>query len=159
MVSLKYWFQLFLCLFILWMLLTLKFTFLNFTLGIILCSIVTHISFDIFYDNSKSTIRIPNIMTLLKYSIMLIIEIYKASFINMMRIIKNDSNIAIVQVKLEVKNPLLVIIICNSITLTPGTITIDWNKNNLYVLTIKDDGCNGKRIEYYIKEKFEKYFI
>lgn len=159
MLARKAWLELFLSLFTLWILFTLDFTFWNFIIGAVICAIITYISFDIFYDNLKSAIRIPNIIILCKYFIILVWEIYKSSFINIMRIIKKDHDITIVEVELKVKEPLLIIIISNSITLTPGTITIDWNKNKLYVLAMKDDGLNGEKIKGDIKEKFEKHFI
>lgn len=155
----KAWFELCLSLFILWILFTLDFKFWNLKMGIVICIFITCISFDIFYDNLKSSIRIPNIITLLKYFIILLFEIYKSSFINIMRIIKKDHKLTIIEVELKIKEPLIVTIISNSITLTPGTITIDWDKDKLYVLAMKDDGTNGERTKKYIKEKFENHFL
>lgn len=159
MLARKAWVELFLSLFTLWILFTLDFTLWNLIMGIVICMVISYISFDIFYDNFKSLIRIPNIITLGKYFIRLVWEIYKSSFINIMRIIKKDHDITIVEVELQVKEPLLITIISNSITLTPGTITLDWDKNKLYVIAMKDDGFNGEKIKNYIKEKFERHLI
>lgn len=93
------------------------------------------------------------------YFFKLLYEIYLSSFINIVRIIKKDQDLIIVEVELELTTPLPITIIANSITLTPGTMTIDVNENVLLVMAIKDDGFGGKTIVSDIKEKFEKHFI
>jgi multisubunit Na+/H+ antiporter MnhE subunit len=151
--------ELFLCLLIFWLLFTMSLSIQNILIGICVSFLITHISLRVFYADFETVIRIPNIFTLSKYLVRLIYEIYIASFVNILRIIKADYDIKLVKVQLDITTPLLVTIIANSITLTPGTITVEAKGNILYVLTMKDDGLGGAKIQKDIKDKFEKYFL
>ncbi|MCM1991286.1 Na+/H+ antiporter subunit E [Oceanirhabdus seepicola] len=142
-----------------WMLFTLDFSLQGIILGAFISLLITLFSINVIYDHSDFTIRIPNFFTLMQYSFRLIYEIYRASFIQILRIIKQDNHSVIVEVQLDVTDPLLITIIANSITLTPGTITVDTDDNILFVLSIKDDGEDGEQLKQNIKNRFEKYFI
>lgn len=80
-----------------------------------------------------------NLFKLVKYIIVLIINIYKASLKCILLIIKGRSNIKVVSVKTHLKKDWQKVILSNSVTLTPGTITIDFFKDTLLILTISDD--------------------
>lgn len=149
----------FLTLFVFWMLFTLDFCINGIILGVFTSLLITIFSFYVIYDHSGFSFRIPNLFTFIHYSFRLIYEIYRASFIQILRIIKQDNHSVIIEVKLDVTDPLLITIIANSITLTPGTITIDTDDNILFVLSIKDDGEDGEQIKQSIKNRFEKYFL
>jgi len=142
-----------------WMLFTLDFRLQGIILGAFISLLITLFSINFIYDHSDFSIRIPNLFTLMQYSFRLIYEIYRASFMQILRIIKQDNHSVIVQVQLDVTDPLLITIIANSITLTPGTITVDTDDNTLFVLSIKDDGEDGEQLKQNIKNRFEKYFI
>lgn len=151
--------KLFLLLSLFWYLFTLDITIGNIIIGLIVSTTITIISIRTFSEDKAHMIELPNFFTMVKYFCRLIYEIYLSSFINMVRIIKKDQNLVIVKVELEVNSPLPITIIANSITLTPGTMTIDQNENVLTVMAIKDDGIHGEGIRKDIKEKFEKHFI
>lgn len=158
MAKFKISYKLFIILFIFWMLLTNNFSLINIVTGIVVSFFSARVSYGILYDDSGFMFKFPKLLVLLSYSIRLIIEIYKSSFIHIKRIIKKDYHPSIIEVELEVNDPLAITIISNSITLTPGTITIDANKNKLLVLSIKDDGKDGKTISENIKNTYEKFF-
>jgi multisubunit Na+/H+ antiporter MnhE subunit len=150
---------LFILLCIFWFHFTLDLSPLNIGIGVVVCLIITIISARTFADDKEPVLVIPNALVMSKYFLQLIYEIYLSSFINIMRIIKKDQDLVVVEVNLEVTNPLPITIIANSITLTPGTITVDSNESTLYVMAIRDDGMNGEGIRKDIKEKFEKHFL
>jgi multicomponent Na+:H+ antiporter subunit E len=150
---------LFVLLCILWLHFTLDLSILNVIIGLVVCSIITLISSRTFPDGDEPFSGMPNGFIMLKYFLVLVYEIYLSSFVNIMRIIKKDQDVVIVEVELEVTKPLPVTIIANSITLTPGTMTIDAHENTLYVMAMKDDGLQGEGIRKDIKENFEKHFI
>lgn len=152
-------YKLFIFLYAFWMVLTLNLELINLIVGFIASIIVTIFSASVLYDESESKFKAPKLLTILKFFFRLIFEIYKSSFSHIIRIIKKDCNPIIVEVTLDLTDPYLIMIIANSITLTPGTITVNTDKNKLTVLAIKDQGENGKRIAKDIKEKFEKFFI
>ncbi len=68
----------------------------------------------------------------------MVFEIYIASFMHIIGF-KRDHNPALIKMKLDVDNPLIITLIANSITMTPGTITIDAEDNELTILTIRDN--------------------
>jgi multicomponent Na+:H+ antiporter subunit E len=146
-------------LFLFWLLLTFNLNFENIITGIIISIFVARASYNILYDDNGFKFKFPSLLKLIKYSFVLLIEIYKASFVHIIRIIKKDCDPSIITVRLDITDPLLITIISNSITLTPGTITIDTDKNKLTILTIKDYLQNGNTIEENIKEKFERLFF
>lgn len=148
-----------LILFLFWLLLTLDFSLLNIFAGIFISLFTTEASYGILYDKKGFKFKFPKLTILIKYFFKLIIEIYKSSFYHVLRIIKKDYNPTIIKVNLEVTDPLVITIISNSITLTPGTITVDTDKNKLTVLSILDYGDNGKRVINNIKNNFEKFFV
>lgn len=155
----KFNYKLFILLYAFWMILTLNFELINLIVGFITSIIVTIFSASILLDETESKFKTPKFLILLKYFLRLIFEIYKSSFSHIVRIINKDCNPIIVKVTLDLKDPYLIMLIANSITLTPGTITVDTDKNKLTVLAIKDYGENGKKISKDIKKKFEKFFI
>ncbi|WP_105619689.1 Na+/H+ antiporter subunit E [Vallitalea okinawensis] len=77
-----------------------------------------------------------NLVKLFKYIFVLIINIYKASLKCILLIIKGHSNIKVVSVKTHLKKDWHKVVLSNSVTLTPGTITIDFFKDTLLVLTL-----------------------
>jgi len=96
---------------------------------------------------------------MIPYSLNLIKEIYLSSFSYLKRIIKKDCQPFITEVQLEVDDPLIVAIISNSITLTPGTITVNAERNKLTVLSLKDCRSDQETVRREIRENFEKYFL
>ncbi|RKD30574.1 Na+/H+ antiporter subunit E [Thermohalobacter berrensis] len=152
-------YRLFIVLVIFWIMFTLDFSMWNLIAGVIVSYIISRLSFGIYYDIKGFKIKIPRFTVLIQYSLRLICEIYKASFFHIFRIIKKEYAPMIVEIELSTTDPLIITIIANSITLTPGTITIDSYDNKLLVLSIENDGEFGKSIERNIKDKFESILL
>lgn len=148
--------KLFLMLFIFWMLLTLNLEISNIIGGLMVSFIVTYLSYGILYTEKGFAFDFPGIFTIIKYIFILFSEIYISSIDLIKSIVKNEYDPSILEVKLDIEDPLLITLVANSITLTPGTITVDKNDNSLLVLYIKRD--KEKMVEKNIKEKFEKLF-
>ena len=74
--------------------------------------------------------------TLLRYGIRLVVEIFLAGIAVIPTIIKGDADVEIVRVETRLKDELLIDILANSITLTPGTVTVDKIGNQLLVLNL-----------------------
>ncbi|SKC65003.1 Na+/H+ antiporter subunit E [Maledivibacter halophilus] len=159
MVNIMTNYKLFITLFIFWILLTFDFSYLNIVAGIIACFVVTKLSYKILYTDKGFVFKTIKISILIKYFFKLIFEIYKSSFSYIMRIIKKDCEPRIVEIQLDITDPLAITIISNSITLTPGTLTMDVNDNRLTVLSLQPCNIDDKAIEAEIKNKFEKFFI
>jgi energy-converting hydrogenase B subunit A len=69
------------------------------------------------------------------YFIVLLIEIFKAELDVVQRIINGKVDPVVVEIKTELKRPISQTILANSITLTPGTLSIDLDSENC-ILTV-----------------------
>lgn len=131
-----------LALFIFYMLLTIDFSAPGMAIGALLSVAVSVFSSKMLYDpagESLEEVRIPGPLRLASYLLFLLLSIYKASFRYMLHIIRNDEEPAALKIKLHTSNPFVVSLIANSITLTPGTITLSAKGDELTVLCIKGD--------------------
>jgi len=146
-------------LFIFWLLLTFDFSAINVVIGIGISIGVSISTQEIFYHDVRGGFRIPNLLDLIRFLMHMIYEIYLASFLHVMRIIKKDHSPSLIVLELDVKDPLIVTLIANAITMTPGTITIDAEDNKLTILTIRDNPKDIKKIERTVKEKMEPIFL
>ncbi|MFT9496095.1 Na+/H+ antiporter subunit E [Anaerosolibacter sp.] len=151
--------QFFLFLIVSWFIFTLDVSLENAFIGIIVSGIITLMTLKIFSDLKADPFSMTQVYITTKFLLRLIFEIYKSSFIHILRIIKKDENPVIVEVELSVENPYLVTMISNAITLTPGTITVDVQGKKLYVLTIKGHDHDHQALQQEIKRKFEAPFI
>lgn len=156
MKKVKKHYKLFVVMFLFWMLLTVDFNILNLSFGIIISAVVTRASYNVLYDDNGFKFKLPKLLVILKYSLRLFIEIYRSSIDLIGCIIKKDCTPVVEEVQLGVTDPLIIAIISNSITLTPGTITVDSKDNLLRVLSIRDYKDDGETVRREIKEKFEK---
>ncbi|MBN2789286.1 MAG: Na+/H+ antiporter subunit E [Candidatus Delongbacteria bacterium] len=93
------------------------------------------------------------------YVIFLFIEIIKANFDVARRVVspKIPINPGIVTVKTKLKSAMGRMILANSITLTPGTLTVDIDEDILYIHWIDVTNIDEKTATEKIVANFEKY--
>lgn len=142
-----------------WVILNENFAWYMFLTGILLggiCLLFIKFFLKINYEERKEFARLGSIPL---YIVFLIPLIYKAGFITIIKIITGDIKPGVVEIKTDIKNETQRCLLANAITLTPGTITVDKNKDRLKVLWLdcKSRNCNvaGEQI----KGKLEKIFI
>jgi multicomponent Na+:H+ antiporter subunit E len=141
---------------IFWFLLTGEFTVYNITIGFTIIFFIVYVSDVILEDNNQMPERIK-LFNFIKFIVYVIIDIYKSSIIHMMRIIKNKSKPIVIDVQLETDNAFIASLIANAITLTPGTITLEVEKNYmLKVLTIIENEEEIEKIKNDIVRRYEK---
>jgi len=90
------------------------------------------------------------------YTLFLIKEVYIAGFYMVLMIFNGRINPMIIEIETDLKEDYQRVILANSITLTPGTITVDLTDNKLKVLWINkttNDPLEAKKI---ICESIEK---
>ncbi len=119
---------------------------------------VTSIFFVNYYllDDSYIDSYFLNPVSLSKYLIYLVFQIYKSGISAIFKISKGESSVKIVKYESGLENDLAVCLLANAITLTPGTVTIDKSKNQLSVLCFEDDdGFSGEKGGK-ASEQFEK---
>ncbi|WHH57694.1 Na+/H+ antiporter subunit E [Petroclostridium sp. X23] len=144
---------------ILWVILNERITIGHIVLGGVLGLFAVLIS-DRFllFVNYKRTYKVRPLW-LLKYLLYLLFQIYLSGFSTISKIISGNINPDIVEIETEIKNDFYICILANSITLTPGTVTVDKVGQKLKVLwidcTTKDSRLAGR----IIKGKLEKMMI
>lgn len=112
-------------------------------------------NFVLHHDTGGSTTTV-NPLVLPRYLFNLIIQIYVAGFDTIKRIITGDINPEIIEIEANLDNDFYVCLLANSITLTPGTVTVEKEGNKLTVLWLncvtRDKSAAGELI----KGKFER---
>ena len=80
------------------------------------------------------------------YPVYLIGQIYLAGF-NAIKLILAGSKVDIVEVKTGIKNEFLRVILANSITLTPGTVSLELKDETIAVLWLRDKNSGQEDID------------
>ena len=156
---------LFLVLVVVWMALTLTLDKQELILGIIVSLTLTFVSYKNFYLIGFPKFTIKRLVFLCIYIIVLFKEIVVANLDVAYRVIHPTIPIrpGIIIIKTELKQDLAKLILANSITLTPGTFTLDINDDQLLIhwINVKTDDIDkateiiGKRFEKYLKVIFK----
>ncbi len=152
-------------LFILWILLTSTFAWEELTTGFIFSAIIAIFSYSYFTQRGWTGITLKKIAYFLLYIPVVLWEMVKANFDVAYRVVHPKMPIrpGIVQIKTSLKSDIAKLILGNSITLTPGTLTVEIVKDNLLIhwINVKTKDVNqatdiiGKRFEKYLKVIFE----
>ncbi len=93
------------------------------------------------------------------YLFVFIVELVKANFDLAMRVLSPSLpiNPGIIRVKTSLKSKMARLILANSITLTPGTFTVDIIGDNLYIHCVNLEKEHTEEYGKNIVRKFEKY--
>ena len=95
------------------------------------------------------------------YPLFLIWQVYVAGF-HVIKLIFTGAQAEIIQVKTEIENESLRIILVDSVTLTPGSVLVKLDGDEFTLLWLKgkgDDELTDKERDYAIKGRLEKWLI
>ncbi len=142
-----------------WILFTGNLALFSLFLGVIFSFIVAFITYSIFIEETEAARRhlLPHIYFLSVYFLVLLFKIYAASFKMVFDVIKGDINPRIVHFRTRLKSDLAKVILANSITLTPGTITLDLDEDHLVVHWLNAKTTHSHYAGKLIKEHFESW--
>jgi len=130
----------FIILFVFWILMSGRFDYFHLSLGIISCAIVAHASHDLLFKDIRAKKRHIEVIRFTKYLPWLLYQIvlanihiaYLALHPRMLKLIDPH----IIRFKTRLKKDLSLLTFGNSITLTPGTITVLIKEGHFYVHAI-----------------------
>jgi multicomponent Na+:H+ antiporter subunit E len=144
---------------IFWMLLTFSLTIPNIIVGTIAALLTTLLFGRYFFDNVHKFLHPQRYFWLLLYLIIFIWECIKANFDVAYRVLHPAMPIkpGIIKVKTELKSDFARTILANSVTMTPGTITVDIIGDYLYIHWIYIQSDDPEVYTRIIISKFEKY--
>lgn len=130
----------FIILFFFWMLLSGYFDFMHLFLGVISSLFVAFISHDLIMGDVNIGRVSKNVLRFLRYLPWLLYQIVLANLDIVYRTLHPDMPIAprIIKFKTDLKTDMGIVVLANSITLTPGTVTIDVKDGEFIVHAIAE---------------------
>jgi multicomponent Na+:H+ antiporter subunit E len=150
--------------FILWLALVSKFDWAELICGGLVCLIISLFAAHIYTKLGFPSVSIKMFLFFLVYIIVLFWEIIKANFDVAYRVIHPKMPIkpGIVVIKTHLKSDIAKMILANSITLTPGTFTLDVIDDKLLIhwINVKTEDIDeatsliGRRFEKYLRAIF-----
>ena len=142
-----------------WLLLTTTFHYQELWVGIIVAFIVALFTNEFYIRLGFPPVSPKRLIFFLWYIIIFFFEIIKANFDVASRVIRPSLpiNPGIVIIQTKPKSDLAKTILANSITLTPGTFTLDIQDNKMLIHWIDVKAIDIETTTEIIGEKFEKY--
>jgi len=147
--------------FVLWLALSSKFNWPELICGGLVCLIISLFATHMYSKLGFPSLSIKMVLLFLVYIIVLFWEIIKANFDVAYRIIHPRMPIkpGIVVIKTRLKSDIAKLILANSITLTPGTFTLDIIGDELLIHWINVKTEDIDEATSMIGQRFEKYLM
>jgi len=139
-----------------WLILFEKISLLLMLSGIIVSFLAIRLSERFFLGFTYYSRYYFNLFKIIAYFIFLIKEIYLAGFSTLIKIITGDVHTDVVTITTEIDSDFKKSILANSITLTPGTVTLDLKGQQLKVLWLDVKSKNPTRAGHIIKGRLER---
>jgi multicomponent Na+:H+ antiporter subunit E len=104
-------------------------------LGLVFSTTVALLSYHLFIEAHEAERRalIPRVYLLVGYLILIMVKVYAASFRISFKVITGNISPRIVHFRSRLRSDLARVALANSITLTPGTLTLDLEEDHLVV--------------------------
>ena len=138
--------MIFALLFIFWIILNGNITTEIVILGLVLSAIVTMVSYKTIRLSRELEKKVVKKMgKIIIYLMILIVEIIKANIDIIKLVLTKDPEITptLMNMKTNLKSRISRVALANSITLTPGTITVTMNENDLLIHAIEKSNLDG----------------
>ena len=146
-------------LFIVWLMFTSSLAPFSIIVGILGSLGISILTYNVFipeYGASRISL-IPKPLRLIKYSFLIIYYIYSSSIKTLIAVIKNNPKPNIVHFRTRLHTDFGRMILANSITITPGTITLDLNDDHLTVHWFLCNTNHSKLAGELVKGKMEEH--
>jgi multicomponent Na+:H+ antiporter subunit E len=140
-------------------LLTATFNYQEFWVGVIVALLIALFTNEFYLRLGFPPITPKRFIYFLLYIVVLFFEIIKANFDVALRVIRPSLpiNPGVVIIQTKLKSDIAKAVLANSITLTPGTFTIDIQEDKLLIHWIDVKATDIEQTTSVISEKFEKY--
>ncbi len=139
-----------------WMILIEKPTYLNAAVGASLAIGAVWFNSRVLHHDRESEVFRLQPLIFPFYILYLLLQIYIAGIQTIGKIITGNIHPDIVDIETQLENDLYICFLANSITLTPGTVTIDKEGQKLKVLWLNCETKDKEKAGEMIKGKFEK---
>ena len=147
----------FIFLMIVWLLFTFSLKPFSLLLGIIFSFTIALLTYDLFVEKQEKIQQgeLPSFQYFFGYVIVLLYEIYLGSFFVVYAVLTMKIKPGIVKISTQLKSKLAQALLASSITLTPGTVTVDLQDDYLYVHWLSVKTTNVHKAAKIIKGRFE----
>lgn len=147
----------FVFLMLLWYLFTFSLDPFSLLLGGAFSLIIAFAAYDLFIDKEEKIQRglLPRFELFLFYFLILLWEIYLGSLNVVYRVITMNIDPGIIRIKTKIGSQLGRALLANSITLTPGTVTVELKEDELYVHWLVMGTRDSHKAAKSIKGNFE----
>jgi multicomponent Na+:H+ antiporter subunit E len=139
----------------LWFMFHLNLELKTLVVGILASLGMTIFTSSVVYDERGFKFQGLSIWLLIKYFFVLIREIFKSAWSYIWTIFSGRHEVVVFDLALEFHDPIKVAFVANSITLTPGTVSVDVNDNTITVMALVKKGTPQIDIETPIRRRFE----
>lgn len=146
----------FIAMYSLWMLFNFQWDLWTWTLGFLVSVGMTLFTSFVLYDETKFQTHMLSPWQLLVYVANLMKEIFLAAISYIKVILGGQYDLLVFDMQLHEQDPIKVALIANSITLTPGTVSIDVNGSTLTVMAVVKKGTTPAEVEAPIHAQFER---
>lgn len=140
--------------FLTWCILNENFSYKYMFAGLVSSLIILIVAERYIADSSMPSISFSYFLNIIKYSFRVIFVMYQSAAQIVIALIKRDFKVDIVNVTLPTEDQFINALVCNSITIAPGTVTIEKNGNEAKVLTIN----SGNKTKDELVEEIERNF-
>lgn len=146
-------------LFAVWLLFTSSLELYSVLSGLFGSLFIGALTYHIFIAHHQANIRyiLPNPFALMLYVGILIFFLYQSSFMMLKAVVTGKASPRIVHFRTRLKSDMSRMVLANSITLTPGTITLDLNDDHLTVHWFFCDTNHAKAAGEKVKGRMERF--
>ena len=127
-------FQLYILLMFFWMILNGNTDFKVLVYGTVFSVLIIKMTYHVMFELDDDILKLPPAWRFIWFGLIVVVSIIKASMLHVLRIMKNENSYTTFEVELTTKNIVIITLIANAITLTPGTITINVSDQTLSVV-------------------------
>lgn len=96
---------------------------------------------------------------LVHYLVVLFVAIFRSGFHAIWITLQGRIDVGVVDIPTALENPFHVALVASAITLTPGTVTVDFRPGLFKVVWIEKTATNPEEAGQQIKDEFERIFI
>ncbi|TNF09714.1 MAG: hypothetical protein EP317_00335 [Bacillota bacterium] len=155
MTFIKKRYKLFIVILVFWFVINWNFRVETIIFGFLTAILVTVASKGVLYDTKGFIYHGIKIHRIIIYLFVLFIEIFKSTLHYIKAVISGKYEPILFKIELDLLDPVQIGIVANSITLTPGTISVDIIGRSILVMTLAKPGTDQKELEKPIRDKFE----
>ena len=128
-------------------------------LGLLFSTVVALTTYHLFIEEQEAQRRalIPRVYLLIGYLVLIMVKVYAASFRIAWKVVSGNISPRIVHFRSRLRSDLARVALANSITLTPGTLTLDLDEDHLVVHWLDASTTHSGYAARLIAQPFERW--